>query len=55
MSDSPVIVAGSQLGKRYECAVCGTIVLCLRPGPGPFACCDRPMVEKEMQELPSGD
>lgn len=55
MSDSPVTVAPSQLGKRYECAECGTIVLCLRPGPGTFACCDRPMGEKRMEELPSGD
>ena len=55
MSDSPLAANASQLGKRYECAVCGTIVLCLRPGPGTFACCDGPMAEKQMEELPSAD
>jgi hypothetical protein len=45
----------SRLGKRYECTVCGTTVLCVRPGPEEFECCDQPVVEMAMQELPSGD
>lgn len=45
----------SKLGKRYECGVCGTTVLCLRPGPEEFECCGQPAVEMTMTELPSGD
>lgn len=45
----------SRMGKRYECAVCGTVVLCLRPGPFEFECCGQPTAEKQMEQLPSGD
>ncbi len=45
----------SRMGKRYECAACGTVVLCLRPGALEFECCTGPMGEKQMEQLPSGD
>lgn len=45
----------SRVGKRYQCAVCGTVVLCLRPGPEEFRCCEQTMTEKQMEQLPSGD
>lgn len=45
----------NKLGKRYWCAVCTTVVLCLKPGEGDFTCCGERMREKEMEELPSGD
>ena len=48
-------MAATQLGKRYECAVCQTVVMCLSAGPEPFMCCDRPMEERLMEPLPSGD
>ena len=45
----------SKLGKRYACDVCGTTVLCLRPGTEEFECCGKPVEEMLMEELPSGD
>ena len=45
----------TRLGKRYECADCGTVVLCVKAGSADLECCDRPMREKEMEQLPSGD
>lgn len=45
----------SRLGKRYECRVCGTTVLCLKAGPEEFECCGQEVTEMRMQELPSGD
>jgi hypothetical protein len=45
----------TQLGKRYTCTVCGTAVLCLRPTSESVICCDVPLVELQMEELPSGD
>ena len=45
----------TKLGKRYECADCGTVVLCVKAGTADLECCGRPMREKEMEQLPSGD
>ncbi len=45
----------SKLGKRYQCGVCGTTILCLRPGSEDFECCSQPVSEMVMEELPSGD
>jgi hypothetical protein len=45
----------SRIGKRYECPVCSTVILCLRPGPLEFHCHDQAMNEKQMEQLPSGD
>jgi desulfoferrodoxin-like iron-binding protein len=45
----------TKLGRRYECEDCKTIVLCLKPGQEDLVCHGKPMVEKKMEELPSGD
>ena len=45
----------SEIGKRYQCRNCQTMILCLRPASGDYECCDQPMVEVLMQKLPSGD
>ena len=45
----------TQLGKRYECTVCSTVVLCLVPSEEELSCCGQPMGEKDMEQLPSGD
>jgi desulfoferrodoxin-like iron-binding protein len=45
----------TKLGKRYECAECGTVVLCIKAGTADLECCGRRMHEKEMEQLPSGD
>lgn len=45
----------TKLGKRYECAECGTVVLCVKAGTADLECCGHAMVEKQMQQLPSGD
>ena len=44
-----------QLGKRYLCQVCGTEVLCNKPGAGSLVCCDKEMGLKEEKPLPSSD
>ena len=49
--DSPA----TAIGKRYQCAGCGTMVLCLRPAKAPYRCCGELMPEVRMQQLPSGD
>jgi hypothetical protein len=45
----------SKLGKRYSCAGCGTVVMCLKPSKDEFQCCGQQMGEQQMQELPSSD
>ena len=45
----------TKLGKRYECATCGTVVLCVKAGTADFECDGAPMGEKQMEQLPSGD
>lgn len=45
----------TRIGKRYECRECHTVVLCLKPSPAELECCGKPMGEKQMEELPSGD
>ena len=45
----------SQLGKRYKCEVCGTEILCTKPGEGVFECCDKEMKLVEPRPLPSSD
>jgi hypothetical protein len=44
-----------QLGKRYICDVCGTEILCNKPGAGNAACCGKDMNLKEAKPLPSSD
>ena len=46
---------GNDLGQRYKCAVCGTIVLCIRAGSGTAECCEQTMELQPPRELPSAD
>ena len=34
---------GIQLGRRYQCDVCGSMVLCTKAGDGMVECCDATM------------
>ena len=45
----------NQLGKRYACAVCGSIVLCTKSGEGTARCCDAEMELQQPRQLPSSD
>ena len=45
----------NQLGKRYQCAVCGAMVLCTKAGDGEVGCCDNPMELLAPRKLPSAD
>jgi hypothetical protein len=45
----------NQVGKRYQCASCGTQVICVRPGGGRFTCHDVPMELLTAKPLPSSD
>lgn len=44
-----------QLGKRYRCEVCGTMVLCTKAGEGMSTCCDKEMQVQDPKPLPSAD
>lgn len=45
----------NQLGKRYTCTICGTEVLCTKPGNGTVQCCGQDMPIKEPKPLASAD
>jgi len=45
----------NQLGKRYACEVCGTLILCVKQGEGTVMCCDKEMALQAPRELPSSD
>lgn len=45
----------SELGKRYTCTKCGTVVLTIKAGEGQLACCDEPMTTDDPKPIPSGD
>jgi hypothetical protein len=45
----------NELGKRYECPVCGLNVLCTKPGAGGITCHDQPMQLMAPRKLPSSD
>ncbi len=45
----------SQLGKRYRCPVCGTEVLCVKPGEGVITCCGQDVEMQQPKEIPSSD
>ena len=45
----------NQLGKRYVCAACATMVLCTKTGEGVIQCCDAEMGLQEPRKLPSSD
>ena len=45
----------NELGKRYKCSVCGTEVLCTKPGDGTVICCDKEMELQVPRAVPSSD
>ena len=45
----------NQLGKRYVCAKCGTMVLCTKTGEGSIQCCEVEMEIQQPRQLPSSD
>jgi desulfoferrodoxin-like iron-binding protein len=45
----------NELGKRYQCATCGTEVLCVHAGEGSLMCCGERMQTKGPQQLPASD
>ena len=45
----------NELGKRYQCVTCGTVVLCTKAGEGAAICCDKDMALQDARRLPSSD
>ncbi len=45
----------NQLGKRYQCEVCKTEILCTKASQGTVKCCGQEMKVKESKPLPSSD
>ncbi|MBI4233980.1 MAG: hypothetical protein HY686_06010 [Chloroflexi bacterium] len=45
----------NQLGRRYQCEVCNSIVLCTKAGDGTVMCCEKEMVVQQPRKLPSSD
>lgn len=45
----------NQLGKRFECEICGTEVMCTKAGEGTVQCCDQDMQLKKPVALPTAD
>ena len=45
----------NDLGHRYRCEECGTVVLCIRRGEGEINCCAQQMQLLAPRELPSAD
>lgn len=45
----------SQLGRRYQCTVCGTVVLCTKAGEGAVLCDGEEMTLQQPKKLPSSD
>ena len=46
---------GNDLGHRYRCEVCNTVVLCIKRGDGTIQCCEQQMGVLAPRELPSAD
>ncbi|MCH8186608.1 MAG: desulfoferrodoxin [Chloroflexi bacterium] len=45
----------NQLGRRYQCEVCGSTVLCTKAGEGVIQCHDKEMTVQQPRKLPSSD
>jgi hypothetical protein len=45
----------NQVGKRYRCGICGSEVMCVKPGAGRFHCHAAPMELLTAKPLPSSD
>ena len=48
-------VMANQLGRRYRCDECGTVVLCTKAGEGTAQCHGKDMEVQEPRKLPSSD
>lgn len=46
---------GNLTGKRYRCAVCSTLVMCVKAGAGTLHCHGAPMDVVTAKPLPSSD
>jgi hypothetical protein len=44
-----------ELGKRYECATCGTQALATKATDGTLICCDNEMDLQGQKRVPSAD
>ena len=44
-----------QLGRRYQCDSCGSMVLCTKAGSSMVECCETPMELQQPRKLPSSD
>ncbi len=44
-----------QLGRRYQCNVCGCMILCTKPSDEMVECCDKNMELQQPRKLPSSD
>ena len=45
----------NQLGRRYQCDVCGTMVLCTKASDSVIQCHDTEMEVQQPRKLPSSD
>ena len=45
----------NQLGRRYQCEVCGSMVLCTKAGTGTIQCHEAEMGLQQPRKLPSSD
>ncbi|MCD5399689.1 MAG: hypothetical protein MK524_01675 [SAR202 cluster bacterium] len=45
----------NQLGRRYQCETCGTMVLCTKAGTGAIQCHGAEMGVQQPRKLPSSD
>ena len=54
-SNNPEVDVANQLGKRFQCEVCNTEVLCIKAGDGAVDCCGKPMELMQPKVLPSAD
>ncbi|MBU4038059.1 MAG: hypothetical protein KKA35_16685 [Proteobacteria bacterium] len=45
----------SQLGKRYECTACKTVILCTTAGKSNPVCCEKEMEIQKPKKKPSSD
>ena len=43
------------LGRRFQCATCGTTVLCTKAGEASVVCCGAALQPVEAKPLPSSD
>ena len=49
------MIEQNQVGKRYRCQVCETVIICVKRGDGRFGCHGQPMELLSSKPLPSSD